>query len=250
MRYYVTADVHGYFDQLQAALTARGFFDDPQPHKLIVCGDLYDRGGQAMQLQKFILELLEKDQVILIRGNHEDLALQLLHQWHRGSYLQPHHHSNGTVDTLLQLTGTQERELYTHTEEICRSFLRAPYIQTLIPATVDYFETKNYIFTHGAIDGTCQNWYFPKKDAYGRFMDWDACMWDDGSFFGSEIINTDKTVVIGHFGTQHLRKMYGIQDSDDPYGILYREDGKVIAIDATTALSHRVNVLVVEDEFI
>ena len=42
MRYYVTADVHGYFSELMAALTEQGYFEDPQPHKLIVCGDLFD----------------------------------------------------------------------------------------------------------------------------------------------------------------------------------------------------------------
>lgn len=44
MRYYVTADVHGYFSELKNALEDNGFFEDQEPHKLIVCGDLYDRG--------------------------------------------------------------------------------------------------------------------------------------------------------------------------------------------------------------
>ena len=42
MRYYVTADVHGYFSELKTALTQIGFFDDNEPHKLIICGDIYD----------------------------------------------------------------------------------------------------------------------------------------------------------------------------------------------------------------
>lgn len=87
MRYYVTADVHGYFSELKDALTQQGFFADQEPHKLIVCGDLYDRGTEASQLQAFILELLAQDQVILIHGNHEDLTLNLLNNWYRRSYL-------------------------------------------------------------------------------------------------------------------------------------------------------------------
>ena len=58
----------------------------------------------------------------------------------------------------------------------------------------------------------------------------------------------DKTVVIGHFGTAHLREMYEIDDNKDKYDILTREDGKVIAIDATTVVSKKVNVLVIEGE--
>ena len=138
MRYYITADVHGYFTELKTALTEQGFFDDPQPHKLIICGDLFDRGTEALPLRSFILDLLEKDQVILVRGNHEDLALHLLHNWHRGSYYQPHHHTNGTVDTLRQLTGISIRELYSNAEHAGRAFLRDPYIQKIIPAMVDF----------------------------------------------------------------------------------------------------------------
>ena len=66
MKYYVTADVHGYFSELKTALSALGFFQDTEPHKLIVCGDLYDRGSEALHLQEFILDLLEKDEVILV----------------------------------------------------------------------------------------------------------------------------------------------------------------------------------------
>ena len=70
MKYYVTADVHGYFSELNIALIEKGFYDDKTPHKLIICGDLFDRGKEAFQLQKFILDLLSKDEIILIKGNH------------------------------------------------------------------------------------------------------------------------------------------------------------------------------------
>ena len=40
MRYYVTADTHGFFSILIATLTDMGFFNDPEPHKLVICGDL------------------------------------------------------------------------------------------------------------------------------------------------------------------------------------------------------------------
>lgn len=121
MRYYVTADVHGYFNELKEALTEQGFFKDQEPHKLIICGDLYDRGNEALQLQAFILELIAQDQVILIRGNHEDLTMNLLSNWHQCSYLQTHHHTNGTIDTLCQLTGTSIRDIYTDAENVGRA---------------------------------------------------------------------------------------------------------------------------------
>jgi CRISPR-associated protein Cas6/Cse3/CasE subtype I-E len=78
MKYYVVADVHGFYSILKQELQDKGFFDDTEAHKLIICGDLFDRGKEAVALQDFILELMQKDEVILIRGNHEDLLLQML----------------------------------------------------------------------------------------------------------------------------------------------------------------------------
>ena len=154
MKYYVTADVHGYFTELKTALAEQGFFDDTDPHKLVILGDLYDRGTEALQLQDFILDLMSKDQVILIRGNHEDLTLDLLHNWSRKSYLQRHHNLNGTVDTVCQLTGFSEREIYTKTDAVGQSFLQNSLVQTIIPALVDYFETEHYSCVHGWIPCT------------------------------------------------------------------------------------------------
>ena len=62
MRFYVVADVHGFYSELQAALTEKGFYEAKEPHKLVVCGDLLDRGVEALKLQEFILELLKKDE--------------------------------------------------------------------------------------------------------------------------------------------------------------------------------------------
>ena len=100
MRYYVVADVHGFYSELQAALTEKGFYEDKEPHKLVVCGDLLDRGDEALKLQEFILELLKKDEVILIKGNHEDLFLDLINnaeKWMtKANIYSTHHWRNGS----------------------------------------------------------------------------------------------------------------------------------------------------------
>ena len=80
MKYYVVADVHGYFTELKIALEKSGFFEDLKPHKLVVCGDLLDRGKEANELIDFMMELVNKDQLVYIRGNHEDLFNQCLHE--------------------------------------------------------------------------------------------------------------------------------------------------------------------------
>ena len=115
MKYYVVSDVHGFYSQLEKVLRIQGFFDDKEPHKLIVCGDIFDRGPEAIKLQQFILQLIEKDEVILIKGNHEDLAQDLLdfaqvYFYNPRKLENSHHYHNGTVNTFLQLTSMSLEE--------------------------------------------------------------------------------------------------------------------------------------------
>ena len=55
MRYYITADIHGFYTEFHKALDEAGYFTDPEPHKLIILGDIFDRGQEAVQMQRFIL---------------------------------------------------------------------------------------------------------------------------------------------------------------------------------------------------
>lgn len=61
MRYYVTADIHGFYMEFQSALRESGYYEDPEPHKLIILGDLFDRGTEAKRLQDFILNIITID---------------------------------------------------------------------------------------------------------------------------------------------------------------------------------------------
>ena len=36
MKYYVTADIHGFYTEFHKALDETGYFTDPEPHKLII----------------------------------------------------------------------------------------------------------------------------------------------------------------------------------------------------------------------
>lgn len=257
MKYYVVADVHGFFDQMKIALKAKGYFTDPVPHRLIICSDLFDRGKQARELEGFILDLLSRDEVILIRGNHEDLALDLLNGWMRGSYQQYHHRSNGTIDTVLQLTGNESAALYQAPVMVGRDFLHTPYIRTIIPAMRDYFETAHYIFVHGWIPCTTAK-LSSQQTEYVCMKDWrnaDEKTWQNARWFnGMEAAHggatePGKTIVCGHwhssFGHAYYEGM-GSEFDDDADFTPYYSDG-IIALDACTARSGMVNCIVLED---
>lgn len=77
MKYYVISDMHAYYTLTNNALKRAGFFSEKDPHKLIVLGDAFDRGPEPREMQRFMQELLENDQAILVRGNHDDLFYEL-----------------------------------------------------------------------------------------------------------------------------------------------------------------------------
>lgn len=58
---------------------------------------------EVNELQIFLLDLISRNGVILIKGNHEDLFVELAITDH--GLACEHHISNGTFDTALQLTG-------------------------------------------------------------------------------------------------------------------------------------------------
>ena len=106
MKYFVVSDIHGYYSSLQKALTQKGFDIDDPNHMLIICGDMMDRGDCPVQMQTYVKQLIIKKKVILIRGNHEDVAVDLIRNYYK-YYKQiknTHYFSNGTFQTLLALT--------------------------------------------------------------------------------------------------------------------------------------------------
>ena len=71
MKYFVVADVHGFYDKMIKALKDAGFDRDNPEHIFVSLGDLFDRGDQAVKCLEFVMSL-NPARRILIRGNHED----------------------------------------------------------------------------------------------------------------------------------------------------------------------------------
>lgn len=254
MRYYVTSDIHSYFTKLKNTLTKTGFFEDKEPHKLIICGDLFDEGFEALALQDFIVDLLEKDQVILVKGNHDDLALDLVQDWLEEKDKR-HHFSNGTINTVCQLTHKNIIDLYLN-GKVGDLFADTALITNILPAMVNYFETDHYIFVHGWIPFNPDNFAEGKRAYYDenwRNADensWKEAYWENGIIAAHKgIIEEGKTIVCGHchcsFGHSYYEKEGTEFDENANFNPYYAEG--IIAIDACTVHSGKVNCLVLED---
>ena len=261
---FAVSDIHGNYMALEKSLIEAGYNEDDENNMLIVCGDMFDRGCENLEIYKQLKRLSDEGKAIVIRGNHDAMLIDYLN----GKNVSPFNYVyNGTNETLADfLHETRPFESWsllndrTPTLENFNEWITGavkdineeyPELLPWLENLPYYYETEKYIFTHGAIDTDAKDWHVPKIKRYSK-EGWEALMWDDGNFFGKYIGNTDKTIVIGHFSTRHLRKMYDINDVEDRDmdGILYRHDKKIIALDACTILTHKVNVLVVEDEII
>lgn len=255
MKYYVVADPHGFYDELILSLREKGFFEDEEPHRLIVCGDALDRGRQAREMTDFLISLAQKDQLIYVRGNHEDLFIQcMLDISGKGVYSiasgGSHHYHNGTWDTMLQLSGMSEEEALQSPQEMLRAVMRSPYYRILLPKCVDYYETAKHVFCHGWIP-TADYEYSPRwREA--TFGEWQTARWSNGMAMACKLGVTEpgKTIVCGHYHTSygHARISHmGSEWGDDAVFSPFCAEG-IIALDACTAYSGTVNCIVIRDE--
>ena len=203
------------------------------------------------------MDLIAKDKVILICGNHEDLLLNMLNSWHKKSYLEWHHNSNGTVDSVLQLTDSKMSDIYDNPIDVYRKMKETPFMQKILPVIVDYFETKNYIFVHGWIpcytlgEGRHVEKFFYNEDWRNATKEeWDMCRWYNGMEAARQgVIESNKTIVCGHWHTSYGHAKFegkGSEFGKDANFSSYKAKG-ILAIDTCTTVSGKVNVVVLED---
>ena len=250
MRYYVAADVHGFCTEFHKALDEAGFFSDPGPRRLLLLGDVFDRGEEAVEMQRFVLGLMEEDAVILVRGNHEDLYEEMV-TVDEGLPVR-HHKSNGTYGTALQLTGWDPGLAILRHLDFAAAAQDTPYYRRIIPAMVDCYETARYVFVHGWIpcirerDGSFAHRSDWREATPGE---WRRARWING-MDAAQACTEEKTILCGHWHCSYGHAVYegrGSEFGPDADFSPYYGPG-VIALDACTAFSGRVNVLVLDDE--
>ena len=262
MKYYVVADVHGYYSVMKKALKDAGFFNEKKPHKLVICGDLLDRGKEAKQMVEFAYQLMKEDKLIYILGNHEDLLVRCLQDIAKGNVHKVacgmnNHLRNGTWDTLLQLANMTDIEACNNSQELVRRVMASPFYKELLPSAINYYETTNYVFVHGWIPCYVKGYIpnikcrFNKNWRSADITEWQRARWYNGMELACKHRMTvaEKTVICGHwhasYGHAVINKKgqeIGSGAINDPF---YRKG--IIAIDARTAASAQVNCIVIED---
>lgn len=83
MRTVVIGDIHGCVNQLNELIEKLG--EDFSQTKLIFTGDYIDRGPdsyEVIETVKSLQSIFTKEQIILLRGNHEDMAIDYIRNRH------------------------------------------------------------------------------------------------------------------------------------------------------------------------
>jgi serine/threonine protein phosphatase 1 len=236
---FVTSDIHGHYTELIRALDECGFDCENPNHIFVCCGDLFDRGKENMRVYDFVKSLKHK---ILIRGNHEDYLCTILGSGDTSVYAE----SNGTDITVKELLGDVVIDANgcfdttAHTKKIRE-------IMDFVNSMQYYYETDDYVFTHGWLPIVFEG-HYPLVDPAWRNASEDAWMvarvleWQQ--LYGVKATLKGKTIVCGHRPAR-LGYMYDSFREPD-CSMPFYGDG-MIAIDAGTIRSGRVNVLVVEE---
>ena len=261
-------------------------FDKANPnHILILCGDLFDRGTESVKLFNLVKEL--DDRFIYVRGNHEDLLEDCLREMERHLSVSSHHKSNGTLDTINQFLfeeyGNDYNQLkfeafntYFNSNNTDRTKLDTFFkpihnvVDWINKKSINYFELGDYIFVHGWIpkkpyDNTSYYYFGIGREGGKYYEDWrkaDTDSWNQARWLnGMEecirygVKEVKKTIVCGHWHCSwywsHIKQQHeefppkNRLDWELSFQPAFFDGG--IAIDACTAYSNLVNILVFDE---
>lgn len=238
MKYFVTADIHGYYTYYLEALKKQGFDINNPNHKLIICGDLFDRGREPKELINFVLE--HRDKIIFIRGNHEDLMEDMLVR----NYPTSADYHNGTYQTLLDLGYIEDSRM--------KDIALSSNLRQVLDLALNYYETKHYIFVHSWLPTLLSDEGELSLDPNWReanYLGWLRAKWiNPVMMYQNGLFDTNKTIVSGHW---HVNAFHALYDED-------KEKGKTnynpfitpnfIGLDACTIVSKQINCIILEEE--
>ena len=283
-KYFVISDIHSFYTEFKHALFKAGFRKTNKNHVLIVLGDLFDRGPDTIKLYNY-LKTIPSNRLILIKGNHEDLYLSLLKKsfpesWDFLNGTVETFCQIAGIDEKYLLSKFWAKKLgkeiveyscfdkQKETWDKVRSRVKKSEITKFLKSDrwLNYYELNNYIFVHSFIPIQVKSEFVEfslycsslDMECYEYMKDWRILAgdgnWIDATWgcpyipfqaglFDEEIKN-NKILVCGHWPTSDFHKVFE-HDSSGNSNIYYGDN--LIAIDASTVISKRCNILVLDE---
>ena len=236
VKIFAVSDIHGHKTKLEEVLDKAGFNKNSDEHMLIVLGDLFDRGGENRATFDYFNGINNK---ILLRGNHEDILQETLTLGTVDLMQQ----INGTVGTLLDFFPSYSGGRYCSARNPKERKI-SDELKRLINSMPVYFESDNYVFTHGWLP--VYNCKIKPDWRYSGSGKWRAARWERWNrYYGITEIPFEKNLVVGHTSASYGSDFDNTRSSEC-YDIFYGD--KMIAIDGLTVMSGVVNCFVTEDD--
>lgn len=270
-KYFCVSDIHSYFDELMYALSAKGFDINDPTQIVIVCGDAFDRGDQTFEVFNFLKDLANKNRLVYIMGNHEELLLECLDQLISGRDTAMYHRSNGTIRTIASFLGEDDYLMYS--SMIPQSAInlideKTKSIRDFITNNcVNYFELGNKIFVHSWLPIVFQNGVdkiWPDWHDYQKAVDYDAdinALWSTGRWdnpfklWKLNLFVENKCLVFGHWHCSwywsHIKQLHKEwpqktrKDLQEAFQPVIEEN--IIGLDSCCAYSGFLNCLVFDE---
>lgn len=141
VKYFCVSDIHSYYNELMVALDDKNFDINDRNHKLIVCGDAFDRGPDSIKVFELMKKLHKESRLIYIKGNHEDLIKECVRELATTGNVGGHHYSNGTLKTLSHFIEEDDYWLYS-------TYIPTNIIKSIIDSTKELFEFIDNVSTN------------------------------------------------------------------------------------------------------
>lgn len=196
MATYVMSDIHGCYTMFKEMLVKINF--DETKDKLIVLGDITDRGLESTLLLDFFIKNRNNPAYVLLKGNHEEHTIDIL-EFPQGTYpLAENSTGHKIVDNYYG---------YESYNEYKRFLMNLPEI----------YEYKNFVLTHA---GLSYNW-----DTNETEVD----LWDRKTLTRKYPVGKDKILVCGHTPTI-LQEDFPLDNRPKQPGMIWHGEG-IICVD-------------------
>ncbi len=209
-RMFVIGDVHGQITMLEKLLDHW----NPRAEQLLFVGDLIDRGENSKATLELAHRLIEEENAIVLKGNHDEMFENFLEDPAANLRL---YYMNGGEMTVNSLLGreTKARDFRKNAEDIKTLY---PWILPMLKSFPLYYEWGDYLFVHAGVNLKKENW----RDSSDQDF-----VWIREGFY-DQPNHTGKTIIFGHTVTATLNPTmsnYGIWESGD--GLMGIDGGAV-----------------------
>jgi len=308
MKLFVMSDIHGDYKAMMAAIKESGYDKKNPDHQIVVIGDYFGRattGKGPYGIWRYLISNTHKNKPICIKGNHEEYFVAKMLEKGFVSDLDEQNGEDKTIlsffanikninkdpdimdpvyDYLNSLPDKPEPDKFydryfgkSYEEEVCAVNMlgEGKQLKEWCDNLPYYFETKNYVFTHGWLPYR-QVKKSPKLSDYNYDMvydykklnkysdeDWHHWIWTKTPFDYAQHCSYfpngwDKWIVVGHwhafaFGprAEFFDGWWSKEDvKPEEYNYVVDEKHKVIFCDHCTVYGHKINMLVLEDELL